>query len=70
MTTLASYAACQTASKGPGIGPLAMLRAWHSASSRERTHRRAAKALRELDDHMLNDIGLTRGGIDAAVRGG
>lgn len=69
MTAIASYATLSTGSEAPGLGALAMLRAWHSASSKERSYRRAAKALRELDDHMLNDIGLSRGEIDSAVRG-
>lgn len=31
--------------------------------------RRAISALHALDDHMLHDIGITRGEIRAAVRG-
>jgi uncharacterized protein YjiS (DUF1127 family) len=32
--------------------------------------RRNYARLSSLDDHMLKDIGLTRGGIDAAIRNG
>jgi uncharacterized protein YjiS (DUF1127 family) len=35
---------------------------------RERDNRAAAHTLSHLDDHILRDIGLNRGDLDAAVR--
>ena len=34
------------------------------------TARRTHAQLSRLDDHMLKDIGLSRGGIDSAIRNG
>ncbi len=36
----------------------------------DRNHRRAMRELRRFDDHMLSDIGLSRAGIEQAVRHG
>jgi len=40
--------------------PLALMTYWH--------RRATIKALRELDDHSLRDIGLTRADIEDALR--
>ncbi|MDH3474172.1 MAG: DUF1127 domain-containing protein [Rhodospirillales bacterium] len=43
-----------------GPGPLSRLRAWQEK-------RRAIRDLSRLDDHLLADIGLSRGGIRSVV---
>lgn len=45
------------------------IQARFTSMQQRRRHRRAVRALRQQDDHILKDIGLTRSAIDAAVRG-
>lgn len=40
------------------------------AMLREMRLRRDMRALLELDEHLLRDIGLARGGVETAVRHG
>ena len=40
------------------------------AHAEDRNHRRAMRELRRFDEHMLSDIGLSRAGIEQAVRHG
>ena len=37
---------------------------------RWRRRRRDARRLMEFDDHLLRDVGLSRGEVERAVRGG
>lgn len=46
----------------PRPGPLARFRAWQR-------ERRAVRDLQRLDDHLLADIGLTRGDIRPVIEG-
>ncbi len=62
----AAAPAARTAAPAPSSWLARVVAAW-------RRHRRIAAgraALRELDDRMLADLGLDRGGIERAVRRG
>lgn len=54
--------------------PLVVIGAWTfritSAFVAHIRHRRAIRALHQLDDHMLDDIGLVREEIESVVRNG
>lgn len=61
--------------RGHAIGPIAvalaqMCRGVVVAAIRDVRWRRAAAELRELDDRMLADIGLSRNDIEQAIRFG
>jgi uncharacterized protein YjiS (DUF1127 family) len=54
----------------PLIGRLIeRLSAWLRETARQIRLRRAANEMHRLDDRMLNDIGITRSQIDAAISG-
>ena len=72
LDTYEAHAAFEKAAEMPVAGslsgilaaPARMLGAWREI----RKHRQGMDELRMLDDRMLQDIGLTRGDIDEAVR--
>jgi uncharacterized protein YjiS (DUF1127 family) len=53
-----------------GKPAIAGLKLWLAALAKEWRVRRALRALQDVDDRMLHDIGLDRGGIEDAVRRG
>ena len=63
MTTNIFTAAAQNGSNVLSAVRDLMLRSFHNLNDR-----RAVRALRGLDDHLLADIGLTRGDIDWALQ--
>lgn len=69
MSTMSS-AAAQTAIPGTSGGLIRRLGIWAHAFVAYWDRRAAVKALRELDDRALRDIGLARCHIEVAVGGG
>ena len=68
MTTM-SQAAAQPAISLSSGGSLRRLGIWAHAIAAYLDRRAAIKALRQLDDRELRDIGITRSHIEDAVRG-
>ena len=69
MTTI-SQTAGQPASRKSPAGFFGLLGRWVNDVVTYFAHREAIKTLSELDDRALRDIGVERGRIEAAVRGG
>lgn len=69
MTTIYSTAAQASASGRPGRF-IPWIDSWANRLAAYLARRDAIKALREMDDRGLRDIGLARGQIEAAVHGG
>ena len=64
-----SFPATQAATVGRTSGFVRTIGNWMHAVVSRWHHRAAIKALNELDDRALRDIGLTRPFIAAAVKG-
>ena len=70
MTAMIVQSEARSAPAGLGVRIARAVAALVSALAAEYRARQASKALYELNDHMLADIGLSRSEIETAVRHG
>ena len=67
--SLISSSATATAFSSPPSGLIRWIGIWAAGLEAYLTKRDAIRKLRQMDDRQLRDIGLNRGGIEAAVTG-